>query len=148
MSGRRWEEVREKRGLAFSVNSAIQPFRHTSDFAGGVATKNEEIGQSLDLIRAELTRIASEGPTAEELANAKSYVTGSFALGFDSNVKIANQLLWIWQEELGVGYIETRNQQIDAVTLDDMKRVAKRLFENKELIVTIVGKPKGLSPRG
>lgn len=148
MSSRLWEEVREKRGLAYSVNSTIQPFRHTSIFAGGVATKNEQIAQSLDLIRAELKRVAAEGPTAEELANAKSYLTGSFALGFDSNAKIANQLLWIWQEELGIGYIDTRNALIEAVSLDDMKRVAKRLFEGKDLIVTIVGKPTGVGSGG
>lgn len=148
MSSRLWEEVREKRGLAYSVSSAVQPMRHTSIFAGGVATKNEEIAQSLDLIRAELKRIAADGPTETELANAKSYLTGSFALGFDSNAKIANQLLWIWQEELGMSYVDTRNAQINAVTLEDAKRAAKRLFENQDLIVTIVGKPKGLSPKG
>ncbi|MDX2205342.1 MAG: pitrilysin family protein [Hyphomicrobiaceae bacterium] len=148
MSSRLWEEVREKRGLAYSVNSAIQPLKHASVFAGGVATKNEEIAQSLDIIRAELKRVASEGPTETELANAKSYLTGSFALGFDSNAKIANQLLWIWQEELGLGYVDRRNALIEAVTLDDLKRVAKRLFEGQELIVTVVGKPKGMPPKG
>jgi zinc protease len=148
MSSRLWEEVREKRGLAYSVSSAIQPLKHASIFAGGVATKNEEIAQSLDIIRAELKRIATDGPTETELTNAKSYLTGSFALGFDSNAKIANQLLWIWQEDLGMSYIDTRNAQIDAVTLTDLKRVAKRLFEGQELIVTVVGKPKGMPPKG
>ena len=129
-----------------------QPFKHTSVFAGGVATKNEEIGQSLDLIRAELKRIAADGPTEKELADAKNYLTGSFALRFDSNAKIANQLLWFWQEGLGIDYVDKRNGEIEAVTLDDVKRAAKRLFEGQELIVTIVGKPKGLAatpqPRG
>lgn len=148
MSSRLWEEVREKRGLAYSVSSAIQPLKHASIFAGGVATKNEEIAQSLDIIRAELKRIATDGPTETELVNAKSYLTGSFALGFDSNAKIANQLLWIWQEDLGMSYIDTRNAQIDAVALTDLKRVAKRLFDNQELIVTVVGKPKGMPPKG
>jgi zinc protease len=148
MSSRLWEEVREKRGLAYSVNSSIQPMRHTSIFAGGVATKNEEIAQSLDLIRGELKRIAADGPTDTEIVNAKSYLTGSFALGFDSNAKIANQLLWIWQEELGMSYVETRNQQINAVSLEDMKRAAKRLFDSQELIITIVGRPKGMGEKG
>ncbi len=147
MSSRLYEEVREKRGLAYSVFTTVQPYKHTSIFAGGVATKNEEIGNSLDVIRAELKRIAADGPTATELDNAKSYITGSFALRFDSNAKIANQLLWIWQEDLGIGYVDRRNADIEAVTLEQVKRVAKRLFENKELIVTIVGQPKNL-PRG
>ena len=138
--------MREKRGLAYSVHTSVQPFKHTSIFAGGVATKNEEIGQSLDVIRAELKRIAAEGPTEKELADAKSYLTGSFALRFDSNAKIANQLLWIQQEELGLDYVDRRNGEIEAVTLDDVKRVAKRLFDGKELIVTIVGKPGRASP--
>src|SRR5581483_2845374 len=76
MSSRLWEEVREKRGLAYSVYTIVQPYKHTSVFSGSVATKNEEIGQSLDVIRAELKRIATEGPTEKELADAKSYLTG------------------------------------------------------------------------
>jgi zinc protease len=147
MSSRLYEEIREKRGLAYSVYTTVQPYKHTSIFAGGVATKNEEIGNSLDVIRDELRRIATDGPTETELRNAKDYLTGSFALRFDSNAKIANQLLWIWQEELGIGYVDKRNAEIEAVTLDHLKRVAKRLFENQELIVTIVGKPKNLARR-
>ena len=58
------EEVREKRGLAYAVYSYLQPFRHASLFLGGVATKNEAIGQSLDVITAELERMADDGPTA------------------------------------------------------------------------------------
>jgi zinc protease len=152
MSSRLWEEVREKRGLAYSVHTSIQPYKHTSVFSGGVATKNEEIAQSMDLIRAELKRIAADGPTEKELRDAKDYLTGSFALRFDSNAKIANQLLWFWQEGLGTDYVDKRNAEIEGVTLADAKRAAKRLFEGQELIVTIVGKPKGLAatpqPRG
>ncbi|HWB44794.1 MAG TPA: pitrilysin family protein [Hyphomicrobiaceae bacterium] len=142
MSSRLWEEVREKRGLAYSVYAGLQPFRHASIFAGGVATKNEEIGRSLEVIRAELKRIADEGPTQQELDNAKSYLTGSFALRFDSNAKIANQLLWFWMEDLGIDYVDRRNSEIEAVTLADLKRVARRLFEKGDLIVTIAGRPK------
>jgi zinc protease len=148
MSSRLYEEVREKRGLAYSIYTTVQPYRHTSIFTGGVATKNEEIGNSLDVIRDELKRISTAGPTAAELDNAKSYLTGSFALRFDSNAKIASQLLWIWQEDLGIDYVDRRNGDIEAVTLEQVKRVAKRLFEDKELIVTIVGKPKNLARRG
>jgi zinc protease len=152
MSSRLWEEVREKRGLAYSVHTNIQPYKQTSVFSGGVATKNEQIAQSMDLIRAELKRIATDGPTEKELKDAKDYLTGSFALRFDSNAKIANQLLFFWQENLGPDYVDKRNAEIEAVTLADAKRAAKRLFEGRELIVTIVGKPKGLAatpqPRG
>ncbi|HEX6609227.1 MAG TPA: pitrilysin family protein [Hyphomicrobiaceae bacterium] len=142
------EEVREKRGLAYSVYSYIQPYEHASIFGGGVATKNEEIAQSLDVIRAELKRMADNGPTPTEVENAKKYLTGSFALRFDSNAKIANQLLWILREEMGIDYVDKRNAQVEAITLDDLKRVAKRLLKADDLIVTVVGKPKGLAPRG
>jgi zinc protease len=145
MASRLYEEVREKRGLAYSVSTSVLPYKQTSIFAGGVATKNEEIAQSLDVIRSELKRFAADGPTEKELADAKSYLTGSFALRFDSNAKIANQLLWIQQEELGLDYVDRRNGEIEAVTLADVKRVAKRLFDGQELIVTIVGKPVGLA---
>jgi zinc protease len=142
------EEVREKRGLAYSVYSYLQPYRHVPIFAGGVATKNEEIAQSLEVIRAELKRMADDGPTPVELDNAKKYLTGSFALRFDSNAKIANQLLWVLQEDMGIDYVDKRNDLVEAVTLDDVKRVAKRLLKADDLIITVVGKPKGLAPGG
>ena len=104
------EEVREKRGLAYSVYSYVAPYKHSGTFGGGVATKNEEMVQSLDVIKAEITRMAKDGPTETELDNAKSYLTGSYALRFDTNAKIANQLLGIMVESLGIDYINKRNR--------------------------------------
>jgi zinc protease len=147
-TSRLYQEVREKRGLAYGVDTSIVPMRHAALFYGGVATKNEEVGQSLDVIRAEMKRIVEEGPTEKELADTKAYLTGSFALRFDTSANIANQLLWMHLEGLGYGYMETRNAEIEAVTIDDVRRVAKRLFDGKELMVTVVGKPKGLGQGG
>ncbi len=148
-SARLMEEVREKRGLAYSISSSIQPYDAAAIFAGGVATKNEQMAQSLDIIRAELKRMADEGVTAKELEGAKSNLTGSFALRFDTNAKIANQLLYFLGEELGIDYVDRRNAEVDAVTLDDIKRVAKRLLIVDDLFVTVVGKPVGLvAPKG
>jgi zinc protease len=135
------EEVREKRGLAYSVHSNLFPFQHGPVFIGNVATKNEAVGQSLDVIAKELRRVAEQGPTEEEFADAKSYLTGAYALRFESSSGIANQLLWIQIEDLGVDYVDKRNAMIDKVTLGDIKRVAKRLIEADHLITTIVGKP-------
>jgi zinc protease len=140
-ASRLMEEVREKRGLAYSVNSNLYPYQHGAVFVGNVATKNEAVGQSLDVIESELRRLAEQGPTAEELASAKSYLSGAYALRFESSSGIANQLLWIQIEDLGIDYVNQRNQQIEAVTLEDIKRVAKRLIEADRLITTIVGKP-------
>ncbi len=147
-ASRLMEEVREKRGLAYSVYSYIQPYQSASIFAGGVATKNESIAQSLDVIRAELKRMADGGPTETEFANAKSYLTGSYALRFDTNAKIAAQLLGLLQEDFGIDYVEKRNALVDAVTMADVKRVAAKLLQTDGLIVTIVGKPVGMPPKG
>ena len=140
------EEVREKRGLAYSVYSYIQPFQHSSILSGSVATKNESMAESLDIIRAELKKMADNGPSAEDLDSAKKYLTGSYALRFDTNAKIAAQLLGLMQEEFGTDYVDNRNKLVEAVTMDDVKRVSKRLLDNNGLIVTIVGKPVNMKP--
>jgi zinc protease len=147
-ASRLMEEVREKRGLAYSVYSYLQPFRHTSIFTGGVATRNDAIKQSLDVIRAELKRMAEDGPTDTELANAKSYLTGSYALRFDTNNKIASQLLGLYQDDFGTDYVDKRNAMVEAVSMEDIKRVAKRLLQADNLIVTVVGKPAKMEDRG
>src|SRR3990170_4046035 len=140
-SSRLMEEVREKRGLAYSVYSNLYPYQHGAVFVGHVATKNEAVGQSLAVIEGELKRLAEQGPTAEEFDSARSYLTGAYALRFESSSSIANQLLWIQIEDLGIDYVNRRNELVEAVTLDDIRRVAKRLIEADRLITTIVGKP-------
>ena len=138
------EEVREKRGLAYSVHSYLSPYQRAAIYVGNVATENKSMVRSLEVIEAELKRMAEKGPSAEELKNAKQYLTGSYPLRFDTSSKIASQLLWIQIERLGRNYIDTRNSKIEAVTLEDIRRVAKRLLKADGLIVTIVGKPEGV----
>lgn len=140
-SSRLMEEVREKRGLAYSVHSNLFAYEHGPIFVGNVATENDAVGQSLTVIQGELKRLAERGPTEQELANAKSYLTGAYALRFESSSGIANQLLWIQIEKLGIDYVDRRNSLVEAVTLEDIRRVAKRLIEADRLITTIVGKP-------
>jgi len=140
-SSRLMEEVREKRGLAYSVYSNLYPYQHGAVFVGNVATKNEAVGQSLTVIQDELLRLSEQGPSQEELDSAKSYLTGAYALRFESSSSIASQLLWIQIEDLGIDYITKRNALVEAVTMDDIKRVAKRLLAADQLITTIVGKP-------
>jgi zinc protease len=144
-ASRLMEEVREKRGLAYSVYSYIEPMARSSVFSGGVATKNSELAKSLEVIKSELTRMANEGPTETELANAKSYLIGSFALRFDTNSKIASQLMSFLVLDLGIDYVDTRNDQIEKVSIADAKRAAARILKN-DLIVAVVGKPNGMLP--
>ena len=88
--------------------------------------------------------MADEGPTQEELDKAKAYLKGSYALGFDTSSKIAGQLVQIQLDKLGIDYPERRGAMIDAVTLSEAKRVAKRLLDTKTLTL-VVGRAQGLT---
>jgi zinc protease len=147
-SSKLMQEVREKRGLAYSVYTYLYPLDHAGIFMGGVATENKAVGQSIELIKAELERVAKEGLTEAELHAAKDYLVGSFALRFDTSGKIAQQLLAIQLDNLGMDYIDRRNGEIEAITVDDIKRVAKRLMGPKSLIVTVAGAPEGITDAG
>jgi zinc protease len=140
------EEIREKRGLSYSVYTQLYPLHRGAAMLGGAATKNDRVAETIELIKSELKRFAEEGPTPQELEDAKTYLTGSYALRFDSNRKIADQMLGIREQELGIDYVDKRNSLIEAVTLEDVKRVAKRLIDADALIFTVVGKPEGLKP--
>jgi len=139
-TSRLMDEVREKRGLAYSVYSYINPMQRSSVYMGGVATKTDGMDQSLELIRGVLAKMANEGPTDEELAEAKQYLTGSYALNFTSSKAISSQLLGLQMQDLPIDYIDTRNAKVEAVGIGDIRRVAKKLLRPGELIVTVVGK--------
>ena len=147
-SSRLTEQVREKRGLAYSIYTALYPLDHAALFYGATATVNAHAAETLTILRDVLKRMADDGPTAAELAEAKTYLTGSYALRFDSDRKIASQLLSIQREKLGIDYIKKRNGLINAVSLDDVKRMAKRIIDTNALVVTVVGKPTDLKAVG
>ncbi|CAA7624602.1 pitrilysin family protein [Magnetospirillum sp. UT-4] len=144
-SSRLTEQVREKRGLAYSVYSYLSPYDRAGLIVGGVATQNARIAESLDLIRAEWRRMGEEGPSETELADAKTYLTGSFPLQLDSTAAIAGLLVAMQLDDLGIDYLDKRNGYIEAVTLADVRRVAKRLLDPARLSVVVVGKPEGLA---
>jgi len=146
-SSRLYREVREKRGLAYSVHSSLVWLDHAAMFMGGTGTRAERAGETIELIEQQIRRITETGPTEEELAQAKSYLKGSYPLGFDTSAKIAGQLVQIQLDELGIDYIDRRSSLIDAVTIDDVRRVAKRLLD-AGLLVTVVGKPQGVKDQG
>ena len=143
-SSRLYQEVREKRGLAYSVSDSLIWLDHSALFLGGTATRADRTGETLDLIQKEIHRLAADGPTAAELGAAKNYLNSSFVLNLDTSSKIANLLVQLQLDNLGVDYFSRRPAMIAAVTLDDAKRVAKRLLDNG-LLVTVVGKPEGVA---
>jgi zinc protease len=143
-SSRLYREVREKRGLAYGVSDNLYWLRHAAVVIGGTATRADRTADALKIIEAEIKRMAEEGPTADELAKAKSYLKGSYVLTLDTSSKIASQLVQIQLDKLGIDYIQRRGGMIDAVTVDDAKRVAKRLYGDG-LLVTVAGRPKGLA---
>jgi zinc protease len=138
-------EVREKRGLAYSVYATLVPLRHSGLIIGGVATQNARLAQSIEIIRAEWRRMRDEGPTAAELEDAKTFLTGSFPLSLDSTGSIAATLVALQRDALGIDYLERRDALISAVTLEDAKRVARRLFDPDKLSFVVVGSPEGLT---
>ena len=138
------EEIREKRGLTYGIYTGLASWTNGGLLIGSVSTQNSKAGETLDVLRAELVKMAKNGPTAEELEQAKTYLTGSYALRFDSGGKIAGQLLGIQQENLGIDYVKKRNDLINAVTVEDAKRVARKLINPDALTISIVGRPKGI----
>ena len=146
-SSRLYREVREKRGLAYGVSDSLVWFKRAAVVIGGTATQADRTSDALAIIEAETKRMADEGPTPEELAAAKSFLKGSYALSLDTSGKIAAQLTQIQLDNLGIDYVTRRSSLIDAVTIGDAKRVAKRLFGGG-MLVTVAGRPKGLSSVG
>ncbi|WP_298813988.1 pitrilysin family protein [uncultured Roseibium sp.] len=138
-----YQEVREKRGLSYGANTSLSPYRHSGLLIGSAATKAERAGETVSVMLDQFRRMADEGPTDDELRRAKQFITGSYALRFDSSGKIARQLVALQNAELGIDYFDRRNSEIDAVTLEDVRRVAKRLLAEKAPTVVTVGPKQG-----
>jgi zinc protease len=146
-SSRLYKEVRETRGLAYSVYSAVFPLDYAALFMSGTATRADRAGQTLEVMEAEIRKLAESGPTEDELVKAKSFLAGSYALRFDTSAKIAEQLVQIQLENLGIDYIDKRNGMVEAVTMADVKRAAKRLLDGG-MLVTVVGRPQQTEAKG
>jgi len=143
-NSRLYNQVREQRGLAYAVSDSLVWLDHTALLIGGTATRSAVTGEAIGIIEHEMQRLSESGPLEEEVAQAKSYLEGSYALGLDTSAKVANQLVQIQLDKLGIDYIDRRASMIEAVSLADAKRVAKRLLDSG-LLVTVVGQPQGVS---
>lgn len=138
------EEVREKRGLAYGVSSYLYSLDHADLVIGTVATNNAKIGESLDIVRQEWAKMAENGPTAEELANAKTYLTGAWPLRFTSTGNISGILASMQLDGYPIEHLETRNAKVEAVTLEQAKDAAALVLKPDALTTVVVGQPVGV----
>ena len=143
-TSRLFQEVREKRGLAYSVGTSLVSYRAAAMTWGYTATKNERVVECLDVISGEMMRLKDEGPSDDELQKAKDYLIGSYALGFDTSTKIAHTLAQIAFEGLGIDYIARRNALVGGVSQADIRGAAERIIGDGKMLTVIAGRPTGL----
>lgn len=136
--------LRVAKGLTYGVSTSLDPNPSMLTWSGGGQTKNESAGEFITGIKDEMKAFVASGITEAELADAKAYLTGSYPLGFDSNAKIAGQMMSVRQENLGVDYFDRRNKLIEAVTLEDVNRVAGTHLDPARYSFIIVGQPEGI----
>lgn len=144
LGSRLMEEVREKRGLTYGVYSYLMSLDQAQMIMGRVSSANDRIADAIAVIKDEWTKAATDGLSAEELEEVKTYLTGAYPLRFDGNAPIANIMVGMQMEDLGIDYIATRNDKVNAVTLEDIKRVAARILDPEALHFVVVGRPTGL----
>ena len=138
-------ELREKRGLTYGAASYLVPKDLAATWQGSFASANGKVAEAVAIATAEWTKIATEGVTAEELDQAKTYLTGAYPLRFDGNAPIARILVGMQMEGLPIDYVENRNALVEAVTLEDIRRVAARFVRPEALHFVVVGRPEGLA---
>jgi zinc protease len=139
LSSRLYREVREKRGLAYSVYDTLLWMDHSALFIGNTATRADRAGETVDAVNREVRRMAEDGPTQQELDEAKSYLKGSRMLSLDTSSKLASAMLQYQLDHLPIDYFEKRNAAVEAVTLDDARNAARRLWGHG-LLTVIVGR--------
>lgn len=147
-ASRLMDEVREKRGLAYGVSTSLVPYESAPFMIASVGTRNESVAESIAVIKEEWRKFQAEGPTAEELEGAKMYLTGSWPLRFTSSGRIASTLVAVQRDNLGLDYLDRRNDYIETITLEDIRRVSATLYKPDELSVIVVGQPVGVESSG
>jgi zinc protease len=143
-SSRLMTEVRVKRGLAYGVGTGLVPYRHAGVIEGEVATRNDKLAASLDVIKQEMRRMGSTDVTAEELSSAKTYLNGAFPLQMDSTSSIATLLTIVQREHLGIDYFDRRPALIGKVSAADVRRIAGKLLDPDAMTIVVVGDPAGM----
>ncbi len=137
-SSRLFEEIREKRGLVYGVNSSMVTREHGAYLGAGFATRADQTEDALEVMLTEISRLAKEGPSEGELELAKQYVIGSYAINnLDTSSKIADVLVGLQADELGIDYIETRRAAINSVTLEQARAIAGELLGVEPTVITL-----------
>jgi len=137
-------EVREARGLTYGISSYLLPYQHAALYMGHFNSGNDTVAKAVGIVQDEWAKVAETGVTAEELDVAKRYLTGAYPLRFDGNAEIAGILAGLQVVQLPLSYIVERNDLVNAVTLDEINRVAARLYQPEKLRFVVVGQPEGL----
>ncbi len=138
------DSVREQRGLVYGISTGASVRDHSATIRGSAQSENGNVAEAVSVTRAEIGRLYTEGPTQAEVDDAITYLTGSFALDLDSNVKIASVVQGYQVAGRDIEYINRRNDLIRAVTLADVNRVIRRLFNPDNFTFVVVGQPTGL----
>ena len=144
LESRLMREVREERGLTYGIYTYLVPKDLSEMYLGQVASANGTIAEAIDVVRDEWAKLANDGVTAQELAAAKTYLTGAYPLRFDGNADIAGILVGMQAQDLPTEYIAGRNDLVNAVTLEEVNRVASELLDPEGLHFVVVGQPVGL----
>jgi zinc protease len=135
-------EIREKRGFSYAVFSGLNPMTHGATWQGGFATRSEQVDEAVKTLTTTLKDFAEHGPSDVEFEDAKRYLTGSFVLGLDSNGDIAAFLVTMQRFQLGIDYLDRRNALVEAVTLEEVRRLAKKIVAPETLLIVMVGKER------
>lgn len=136
-------EVREKRGLTYSVYSYFSPALHAGAFTVGLQTRPDQADQALDVVREVLERFVREGPTQAELDDAKANLVGGFALQLDSNRKLLGQVSNIAWNELPLDYLDTWQARVQAIPLAQVKAAFARVVDPQRMATVVLGAPAG-----
>lgn len=138
------EEIREKRGLTYGIYSGLYSGAFGDSFTGSFSTPNESAGEAIELVREQFRWLAGAQITQAELDRAKTYLTGAYPLRFDDNASIARILAGMQFNRFGIDYVNIRNDLVNAVTLDDVHRVAREMAQPDRLVFVVAGMPQGI----
>jgi zinc protease len=139
MVSRLFEEIREKRGLSYSVYSYFIPMRQAGPFIAGLQTRSDQAEEALRLLHEELEKFIEKGPSEAELKAAKKNLTGGFPLRIDSNRDIINYLSMIGFYNLPLDYLDTYNRKIMAVTAEQIRDAFRRKLSPDRFVTVMVG---------